>query len=117
MDRSKNNRGSVRIARKEAIGMEELIRLYIKSIGLSTELNRQRIYAAWSKVSGAAAFTLDRYVKAGVLYCTISSSMMRSRLFLGKDRLVEIVNDELRQDSLFSQDNKTENFIKSIVLR
>lgn len=117
MELNKDRKQTVRIARKEAVGMEALMRMYIKSMGLSTEMNRQRIYAAWSKVSGAAAFTLDRYVRGGVLYCTISSSMMRSRLFLGKDKLVEMINEELRHDSLFFQDNKTESFIKSIVLK
>lgn len=113
----RKNMEPVRIQRREAIGMEPLIRMYIREMKLSTELNRQRIYAAWSKVSGAAPYTLKRFVKKGTLYCVISSSMVRNRLFFQKEVLVELINEELRRDELFTADDKVENFIKSIVLK
>lgn len=108
---------AVRIKRRESVGMPELIKMYIRDMKLTTELNRQRIYAAWSKVSGAAPYTLKRYVKNGVLYCTVSSSLVRNRLFFQRDFLVELINEELGKDELFTAEDKVESFIKSIVLK
>lgn len=113
----KYGKKTVRMGRKEAVGMQDLVKMYIRSAGISTELNRQRIYVAWNKVSGAASFTLNRYVKNGVLYCAISSSMVRNRLYLSRLRLVELINGELENDELFTKEDKTENFIKSIVFK
>ena len=38
---------AVKIHRKEAVGMEEIVRQYIQSMKLSTGLNTQRVFAAW----------------------------------------------------------------------
>lgn len=108
---------AVRIKRRESVGMPELIKMYIRDMKLTTELNRQRIYAAWSKVSGAAPYTLKIYVKNGVLYCIVSSSLVRNRLFFQKDLLVSLINEELKKDELFTEDDKVESFVKSIVLK
>ena len=51
---------AVRIHRKEAVGMEEIVQQYIKSMKLATGLNTQRVFAAWDACSGAAPFTLKR---------------------------------------------------------
>ena len=48
----------VRITRKRAMSMEELIPMYIKSMKLSTGLNTHRIFAAWDEASGAAQYSL-----------------------------------------------------------
>ena len=47
-------RGSVRIARKKALSMDELLRMYIESMRLAPALNTRRIFAAWDEASGAA---------------------------------------------------------------
>ena len=51
------------IRRKEAVGMEALIADYIKEMKLEAGLNRQRVFEAWDTVSGAAAYTVDRFYR------------------------------------------------------
>lgn len=106
-----------RIGRKEAQGMEEVISQYIREMKLAGGLNRQRIFAAWDAVSGAAAYTVGRYVKGGVLYCSLSSSMVRSQLFYQKDTIVQKINEFLAADDLFVKDSRKNGFIKDIVLK
>ena len=53
---------SVRIARKTAVGMDELVREYIREMKLSSGLNTQRIFAAWDDASGAARFEWEKEI-------------------------------------------------------
>lgn len=102
-----------RISRKDAVSMEELVSLYIKHMRLTSGLNRQRIFEAWDDVSGARQYTLDKFVKDGVLYCRMSSSVVRSKVNLQKDFILELLNAKLQKDSLY---DAQEGFVKSIVL-
>ena len=102
-----------RISRKDAVPMEELVGMYIKNMRLTAGLNRQRIFAAWDQVSGSSQYTLDKYVKDGVLYCRMSSSVVRSKVRLQKDFILDMLNARLRTDSLY---DSSEGFVKSIEL-
>ena len=93
--------GGNRIGRKDAQGMEELIRLYIREMKLSSGFNRQRVFEAWDAVSGASRYTIDRFFRDGMLYCTISSSVVRNQLYFQRDALVEKMNGFLEKDPLF----------------
>ena len=53
----------IRIHRKEAVSMDQLVQQYIKSMKLAAGLNTQRIFAAWDACSGAGPFTLRRYFR------------------------------------------------------
>ena len=106
-----------RIGRKEAQGMDEIIARYIKEMKLVSGVNRQRIFAAWDAVSGASAYTVNLYVKNNVLYCGLSSSMVRSQLYYQKDSIVRKINEFLASDDLFVKDSKKDGFIKDIVLK
>ena len=86
------------IRRKEAVGMEALIADYIKEMKLEAGLNRQRVFDAWDTVSGAAAYTVDRFYKDGVLYCTIGSSVVRNQLYFQRNILMERMNRYLESD-------------------
>lgn len=103
--------------RKEAVGMEEIVAQYIKSMKIAVGLNTQRIFAAWDACSGAAPYTLRRFFRGGKLYITLSSSVVRSQLFLQRDLLVEKMNAFLEQDPLFTSDNKTVGFIQELILK
>ena len=97
--------------------MNDLISRYIKEMKLTAGLNRQRIFAAWDEVSGAAAYTVGRYVKDNVLYCTISSSVVRNRLYFQQDIILKNINEFLQNDDLFVRDAGKTVFVNGIVLR
>lgn len=108
---------AVLIHRKEAVGMDKIVREYIKSMKLAAGLNTQRVFAAWDACSGAGPYTLRRFYRGGKLYITLNSSVLRSQLFLQKDLLVEKMNAFLAQDNLFTEDNKTVGFIEELILK
>ena len=56
-------------------------------------------------------------MKSGVLHCVISSSMVRTQLYLNRKRIVDMINKELDNDELFIKEDKVENYVKSIVLK
>lgn len=103
--------------RKEAVGMEELVRMYIRDMKLESGLNRQRIFAAWNEVSGAARYTVGLYFKDGSLYCSISSSVVRNQLYFQKDVILRNMNEYLASDPLFVNDGRGGEAVKNIVLR
>jgi hypothetical protein len=107
----------VRIHRKQALSMEELVQQYIKSMKLAAGLNTQRIFEAWDACSGAGPFTLKRFFRDGRLYITLNSSVIRNQLYFQKDALVEKMNAWLSEDKLFTSDNRTVGFIRELILK
>lgn len=105
---------SYKIRKREAEPLEDIMKLFIKRQGLTASMNCQLIFEAWDNVSGAAAYTLNKFYKDGVLYCTISSSVIRNQLFFQKDGILQGINDEISQNSLF---DKTKGLVKTIVLK
>ena len=103
--------------RKEALGMGQLIPLYIRTLKLSAGLNTQRVFAAWDAVSGAAPYTLRKFYRDGRLYVTVSSSMVRSHLDFQKPALIRAMNVFLEKDDLFVKDYDKVGLVKELVLK
>ena len=108
---------AVRIHRKEAVGMEQVVKEFIRSMKLSARLNTQRIFAAWDACSGASSFTLKRFYRDGKLYITLSSSVIRNQLYFQRDALVEKMNAYLVKDELFSPEEDRANCIQELILK
>lgn len=94
--------------------MDTLILEYIRQMKLASGLNRQKIFNAWDKVSGAGRYTIGKFYSKGVLYCTISSSVLRSQLYLQRGMLLCALNKELENDPQY---DRSLGPIKSIVLK
>lgn len=107
----------VRLARKKALSMEEVISQYIKEMKLSSGLNTQRIFSAWDDVSGAAQFTLKKFFRDGKLYITLSSSVVRNQLTFQKAVIVEKINEMLRHDELFTKDDPRVSYVTELILK
>ena len=108
---------TIKMHRRDAVGMEELVRMYIRDMKLEAGLNRQRIFTAWNDVSGAARYTTGLYFKNGCLYCTLSSSVVRNQLYFQRDAILKGINEYLAADTLFVNDGKEGAVVKNIVLR
>ena len=106
-----------RIGRKDAQGMSELIAQYIREMKLSSGFNRQRIFEAWDVVSGASRYTIDRFFRDGMLYCTISSSVVRNQLYFQRDVLVKKMNEYIDKDEMFVRDAKDGPVIKNLICK
>lgn len=114
MERFKKIKGA---PRKEALGMDEIVPMYIRALKLTAGLNTQRVFAAWNAVSGAAEFTLRRFYRDGKLYVTLSSSMVRSHLEFQKPALVGAMNAFLLKDALFVKDYEKVGLIRELILK
>ena len=110
-----DERNVSRLARKEAVGMDELIRWFVRDMKLSSGLNRQRVFAAWDSVTGAAPYTLSKSFFKGVLYCTLSSSVVRNQLSFQRKEIAEAINAALSRDELFT--GPAEGYVKSVILK
>jgi hypothetical protein len=108
---------SIRIHRKEAISMDQVVSNYIKQMKLAAGLNTQRIFEAWNACSGAGPFTLKRYYRGGKLYITLSSSVYRNQLLFQKQELIRKMNAWLEGDPLFTADNRSAGFIQELILK
>lgn len=94
-----------RLRRKEAVGMEQLVQDFIREMKIASGVNNQRAVEAWNKVSGASGYTLDVSLDKGILYVTLSSSLVRNQLYFQRDVLVSRINECLESDSLFVKGN------------
>ena len=112
-----DKRSSVRLARKKALSMDEVVRLYIESMKLAPALNTRRIFAAWDAASGAAPYTLKRFFRDGRLYVTLSSSVVRNQLSFQTEALIGKMNHFLSKDSLFAKGDTRASFIKELILK
>ncbi len=107
-----------RMRRQEAVGMDELVRQFIREMKLTSGLNNQRVAEAWNNASGASRYTMNVNLAAGTLYCSISSSIVRNQLYFQREALVARMNDLLRQDEMFIWDwEQKGNCIKTLVLK
>ena len=106
-----------RLSRKNAQTMDEVVKEYIREMKIASGLNEQLIFDAWDEVSGAASHTVSRYIRIGVLYCSLSSSVLRSRLFPRREELVRKINERLLGDTLFVRDDPKTGLVKQLILQ
>lgn len=85
-----------------------LVAEYIKEQGLTEGLLKGRIYAAYSKTVGkiASGATSGMFYKEKILYCTITSSIVRHNLNQMRESIVSRINEEVGA-----------NVVEQIVLR
>lgn len=105
------------VQRKEAVGMNEMMRLFVRHYNLTARLNTQRVFDAWDEVSGIKDMTIGRFYRDGVLYVTVSSSMVRTHLELQKAAMLQAINELLSKDNLFDAEYSPVSFVKRLVIK
>lgn len=106
-----------KIERKTAQPVGDALRAYLKAYHLTPGLNTQRVFAAWDQASGAAAYTIRRWYRDGILYITLNSSVIRGQLNIQRQFLLEKINAILAGDELFSQDEPLAGYVKELRLK
>lgn len=104
------------LRRQEPAGMDILVKAFIREMKLTTGINTQRIFAAWDEASDAGKYTVSRYFRNGVLHCGMSSSVIRSQIYLQKDMILQKMNEFLIADELFDSEGKAAP-VKDIILK
>ena len=77
--------------------IKAIIEDFIKEERLEEGLNRARLFKAWDLVVGetGAKATTNKYFKDGILYCTISSSILRTQMYYRKEDIITHMNKML----------------------
>lgn len=88
--------------RQNAKILEDVLSEFVKEEGLEEDLYRVRLFDAWDRKVGvqAARATTNKFFKNGILYCTISSSVIRSQLYYSVEGLLKALNEEFPERPL-----------------
>ena len=81
--------------RAEAETVGDIITRLLKAENLEQKFDEHRVAAMWKDVVGQGInrYTVNRSVRNGVLYVTISSAPLRNELMMNRSRLVSRIND------------------------
>nr|WP_304329013.1 DUF721 domain-containing protein [Phocaeicola plebeius] len=79
----------------EQIG--DVLQQFLRQQGLETPLNEYRLVDAWKDVVGPviARYTTNLFIKNQVLYVSLSSSVIRQELMMGREMLVRNLNAQV----------------------
>lgn len=76
--------------------VQDILEQIIDSPALSRGIKETRVVKAWKTVLGPMIENVTRqlYIKGGVLYVNLSSSVIRDDLLMHKDKIIESLNKE-----------------------
>ena len=85
-----------------------LLKVFIQGNKLEAGIDKLNVKEAWINLlgPGIANYTLDVVLKNNTLYVALSSAVLREELSYGKDKIIKMINEELRKD-----------VVKEIILR
>ena len=92
----------------EIKSLKSVLNNLIDKNSLNDGLNNVKIQSLWKKTMGVNvnSYTTDIYLKKKTLYVSLSSSVLRQELSYGKQKIVDLINEEIGK-----------NLINKIVLR
>lgn len=78
----------------------EILKGILQDNRLQTGIDEVVVQDAWRSLMGNGVNTYTRNVvlKNGILYVELTSAVLRAELSYGKDKIVKMINDELRRD-------------------
>ncbi|MFA6676210.1 MAG: DUF721 domain-containing protein [Bacteroidales bacterium] len=78
----------------------DVLKLFVKEFKLEKGLQRTHIFARWNEVVGpvGAKATVYQFFRDGILYCTISSSIVRNTMFYQLDTYIKRINEVFEDD-------------------
>lgn len=93
------NRNKISPRTRESKGISDLLQLFRTENNLDQGLNEFDVYEAWKVVlgPGIASYTTDVAFRRNILYVKLSSSIVRDELSYGKEKIIKMLNDELKK--------------------
>ena len=84
----------------ENTSMKEALSAFIQKNKLEKGIDKVDARAAWAKLMGNGVdnYTTETELKFGTLYVSLSSSVLREELSLGKSKIVRMINEEIGKE-------------------
>lgn len=84
----------------ENTSMKEALSAFIQKNKLEKGIDKVDVRAAWAKLMGNGVdnYTTEIELKFGTLYVSLSSSVLREELSLGKSKIVRMINEEIGKE-------------------
>ena len=84
----------------EENSIEDVLKAFIEVNKLSAGIEKVDVREAWFKLMGTGItnYTDEVLLKNRTLYVRITSSVLREELSYGKDKIVAMLNEELKKD-------------------
>lgn len=81
--------------RKETLHISNIIPQVLQNNHLNSKLNETKIVTSWNTVVGKqiAHYTKSIYIKGGILYVSLTSSIVRGELSMSREILIEKLNN------------------------
>lgn len=94
--------------RNDNLNMGEALNEFIKANKLEKGMDKVNVQEAWKKLMGNGVdnYTTAVELRNNTLFVSLSSSVLREELSLGKSKIITMLNEELSKD-----------LVKKLVLR
>ncbi len=78
----------------------EILKGILQDNRLQTGIDEVVVQDAWRSLmgNGVNTYTRNLVLKNGILYVELTSAVLRAELSYGKDKIVKMINEELRRD-------------------
>ena len=80
--------------------ISEVLKEFIELNRLQSGMDKIDVQQAWKSLmgNGVNSYTNDVILKGSTLYVSLSSSVLRQELSYGKQKIITMLNEELRKD-------------------
>ncbi|MGL5317721.1 MAG: DUF721 domain-containing protein [Bacteroidales bacterium] len=84
--------------RKNTQSIGDAIREFLRENNIDGRLNETRAVHAWHALlgNGVSKYTQNIYIKHGVLYVHLTSSVLRHELQMSRENLIHMINKHLQ---------------------
>lgn len=95
-------------SKKNNLSLKEALHKFIEANKLQSGMDRIDAREAWTSLmgNGVNQYTTGVDLRGGTLYVSLSSSVLREELSLGKSKIIKMLNEQLGRE-----------LIKKIILR
>lgn len=85
---------------REGNSVQDVLKIFIEGNKLDAGIDNIDVKAAWVRLLGPGieSYTLDVFLKRQTLYVALSSPIVREELSYGKEKIIKMINEDLRKE-------------------
>lgn len=86
--------------RNDHMSIKAILKDFVESNNLEKGLDKVNVAKAWNKLmgNGVNKYTTEIYLEKETLYIHLSSSVLREELGYGKQKIINLLNEELGKE-------------------